>query len=278
VTRPNFIVIGAMRAGTTALFEYLRAHPDVYVPDLKELNFFWERWDKGITWYEAQFAAATHERAIGELSPEYTMYPNRPGVAERIAKLLPDVRLIYLMRDPIARMRSNYIWRLAAGSEHRPISEAFLSDPTYVWMSSYALQIHEYLRYFDRTRLKLVLSEDLRNRRAETLGEIYDFLGVDASVKPANIEREYNEPRPMKPRPAFRMIGGAMIRARVVLGKEFVPSPIPERYRALVTMPISASETTIPDDLRQAMTDAVRSDVARLAELMPPEFEGWGLV
>ena len=123
MTRPNFIVIGAMRAGTTALFEYLRAHPDVYIPELKELNFFWERWKRGIGWYESQFAGATDEKAIGELSPEYTFYPARRGVAERIAKLLPDVKLIYLMRDPIARMRSNYVWRVAAGSESRPMRQ-----------------------------------------------------------------------------------------------------------------------------------------------------------
>ena len=277
MTRPNFIVIGAMRAGTTALFEYLRAHPQVYVPDLKELNFFWERWQRGIGWYESQFAAAKDEKAIGELSPEYTIYPSRRGVAERIAKLLPDVRLVYLMRDPIARMRSNYIWRLAAGSEHRSMKEAFLKDPTYTWMSSYALQIHEYLRYFDRSRLLLVLSEDLRDRRSETLEEVYGFLGVDP-VTPPNLDREYNEPRPNKPRPGFRMLGGAIIRAQTFMGKEFVPGRLPPRYRALISTPIAAEETTMPDDLKQAMADVLRSDVARLAELMPPGFDGWGLL
>jgi len=278
MTRPNFIVIGAMRAGTTALFEYLRAHPEVYIPDLKELNFFWERWNRGIGWYESHFAGVKNEKAIGELSPEYTMYPARRGVAERIAKLLPDVRLIYMMRDPIARMRSNYIWRLAAGSEHRPMKEAFIEDPTYFWMSSYALQIHEYLRFFDRSRLMLVLSEELREKRAETLRDVYGFIGVDQDAMPPNLDSEYNEPRPIMPRTAFRVLGGAIIRTQTFFGKEFVPGRLPPRIRPYISRPIEPEETTIDDDLRNAMASVLRPDVAKLGELMPPGFDGWGLL
>ena len=278
MTRPNFLVIGAMRAGTTSLFEYIRHHPQIFVPAAKELSFFGEHWDRGMAWYEAHFDGAGDALAIGEASPQYTMYPNRRGIAERIAKSLPDVRLIYLLRDPIERARSDYVWRLAEGMEHRPIAQALLSDPTYVWMSSYAMQIHEYLRFFDRSRILLVVTEDMRDRREETLRHVFEFLGIDAAWKPPNLETNYNEPRPTKPRASFRKLGSVIIRARVAMGWEFTPRQLPARYRRWISEPVSRSETLIPDGIRGALADAFRADLLQLRELMPPGFEAWGLL
>jgi hypothetical protein len=278
LTRPNFIVIGAARAGTTSLFQYLRSHPDVYMAPAKELIFFWERWHLGIDWYESQFAGAHGEKAIGEASPGYTIYPARRGVAERIAKTLPDAKLIYLMRDPVARIYSNYKFRYALGTENRPIGEALTKDPTYVWMSSYALQIHEYLRYFDRSQIQLLLNEDLRDDRERTLRETFSFLGVDASWTPPNIAEEYNPPRPMRPRPAFRLLGDVIIRARTLLGFEYKQAMLPEHWRPYISKPVDTSRMQMSDELRRAMADALRADVAQLAELMPDGFNGWGLL
>jgi sulfotransferase family protein len=278
VTRPNFLIIGAMRAGTTALYEYLNGHPQIFMAAQKELRFFWEQWDLGVGWYESHFEAAGDAIAVGEASPEYTMYPGRRGVAERIAKTLPDVRLIYLMRDPIERMRSDYVWRLAEGMEHRPIADALLADPSYTWTSSYALQIDEYLRYHDRSRILLVLSEDLRARRAESLRTIFEFLGVDPEWIPPNLENDYNEPRPNKPRRSFRVAGGLLIRAAVAAGWRYRPRVLSPRVRALMTEPILPSESVLPDDLRAALGDVLRSDLIRLRELMPAGFDAWGIV
>jgi len=260
------------------MFEYLRHHPQIFVPRAKELSFFGEHWDRGLAWYESQFAGAGDAVAIGEASPQYTMYPSRRGIAERIAKSLPDVRLIYLMRDPIERARSDYVWRLAEGMEHRPIAHALLSDPTYAWMSSYAMQIHEYLRFFDRSRILLVVTEDMRDRREETLSGVFEFLGIDANWKPPNLQTNYNEPRLNKPRTSFRRIGGAIIRARVAMGWEFKPRQLPERYRRWISQPITRSETVVPDDIRAALVDVFRSDLLQLREMMPSGFEAWGLL
>jgi hypothetical protein len=278
VTRPNFIVIGAARSGTTSFFEYLRLHPEIYMAPAKELIFFWERWHLGIDWYESQFAGAGDAKAIGEASPGYTIYPARRGVAERIARTLPDVKLIYLMRDPVARIHSNYKFRYALATENRPINEALVSDPTYMWMSSYALQINEYLRFFDRSRILLLLNEDLRDRREATLQKTFSFLGVDDTWEPPNIATEYNPPRPMRPRPAFRLLGDAIIRTRLLFGWEYAPAQLPERLRPYISKPIDPALMRMSDDLRRAMSDVLRADVAKLAELMPPGFDGWGLL
>jgi hypothetical protein len=100
---PNLIVIGAMKAGTTSLHAYLSLHPEIFMSANKEPRFFTEEWNwhKGLEWYEAQFPERVTIR--GESTPDYTKLPEIRNVPERIHSLIPDVRLIYLVRDPIDR-------------------------------------------------------------------------------------------------------------------------------------------------------------------------------
>jgi hypothetical protein len=91
---PNFVVIGAMKAGTTSLYRYLRAHPQAFMPEAKGLNIVADRhWGRGLGRYEAQFAGAGGPVAVGEAWPIHAMYPAFAGVADSIAEVLPQVRL-----------------------------------------------------------------------------------------------------------------------------------------------------------------------------------------
>ena len=136
MTLPTFLIIGTMKGGTTSLHRYLRQHPEVFMPERKELNFFLDEyagppidppeernWSRGITWYERQFAGAERERAVGEASANYSRYPTYPGVAERIAEVVPQMKLIYLMRNPIDRVLSHYLHDFANGREQRPLHD-----------------------------------------------------------------------------------------------------------------------------------------------------------
>jgi hypothetical protein len=94
---PNFLVIGAMKGGTTALYRYLQPHPEVFMPPVKALEFFVAEanWRRGAQWYRRQFAGAgSNEVAVGEASNAYTKYPRFMGVPERIAAQIPDVRMV----------------------------------------------------------------------------------------------------------------------------------------------------------------------------------------
>jgi hypothetical protein len=191
---PNFIVIGAMKSGTTSLFHYLQAHPQAYLSPLKEVEFFVEEknWKRGFDWYRAQFAGADPEAiAIGEASTAYTKYPEYDGVPERIATHIPEARLIYVVRDPIERIRSHFQHRVLAGAERRPVEVAVLEDPRYLHCSSYAMQLERYLPHFERDQLMIVRSEDLRSARLETMRSIYGFLGIDPDLVPDTLEREF---------------------------------------------------------------------------------------
>ena len=176
---PTFLVIGGTKCGTTSLFGYLDGHPDVFMAR-KELRFFTEEheWRRGPSWYRAQFAGARGFAAVGEASNAYTRDPVYAGVPERIAATLPDVRLLYLVRDPMRRLESHYRHRLATGTEWRDAEAALRADPGYVAASCYGRQLRPYLDRFARERILVVQSERMFAAPERWLARICDFVGV----------------------------------------------------------------------------------------------------
>ncbi|MFQ5516517.1 MAG: sulfotransferase domain-containing protein [Acidimicrobiia bacterium] len=186
---PDFLVIGAMKAGTTSLWQYLRSHASVFMPDSKEIHFFSRHWDEGLDWYHAQFDAAGAGQTVGEASTTYSMFPRYEGVAARIGEVLPQVKLIYVLRHPMERIRSHWRDDTAKGLERRPIDRAVLENPNYVDFTRYAMQIEQYMGHFDRHQMLIVGSDDLRNDRRRVLGDVFGFLGV-ADRTPPDVDRE----------------------------------------------------------------------------------------
>src|SRR5918992_682833 len=124
---PNLIVIGAQKCGTSALHHYLHLHPDICMSAQKELNFFVEskNWSKGLAWYESNFRGKDGKAKIyGEASPDYTGYPAAPGVPARMHSIVPDAKLILMVRHPVDRIISQYIHLRGSGVETRSLSEA----------------------------------------------------------------------------------------------------------------------------------------------------------
>jgi hypothetical protein len=281
---PNFLVIGAMKAGTTSLYHYLRAHPEVFMPGIKELDFFAEEgnWRRGWGWYARQFRDAGKAVAVGEASTVYTKYPEYRAVPERIAAHLPDARLIYVVRDPIERIRSHYQHRVAVGAEKNPVGRAVLENPTYLNFSRYTFQIEQYLPHFSRDRLLVITSESLRGDRLDTIRRVYAFLGVSADFVPSTLDQEFyrTEGRPVFPsavwalrRTAKRWIPGAK------RFKEFVDSIGVGRHRRISSDQQTgrSDQLSIPDDVRRILERELRDDVRRIRQYLPVGFDGWGL-
>lgn len=182
---PNLVIIGAMKAGTTSLRHYLDQHPAIAMAR-GGLNFFSaeHNWHRGVAWYAAQFDARAAIR--GEQSPRYTNYPHQAGVPARMAAVLPHATLLYLVREPIARLVSHWRHFVAEGLETRslPAALAALDDNPYVDRGRYATQIAQYLPYFARGP-HIVFHEDLRDRRGETLRRLFTLLGVDPDFETA---------------------------------------------------------------------------------------------
>jgi hypothetical protein len=277
---PNFLVIGAMKAGTTSLYNYLGHHPQIFMPARKEPNFFVDeedvgRWNRGLGWYEQLFEGAEGAVAVGEASITYTLYPYFQGVPARISEVLPDVRLIYLVRHPIDRIVSHFWQRVRNGREREPsIDKALLVNPSYVDASRYAMQIEQYLEHFPLERILIVKSEDLRSQRESTLGRIFAFLGVDGGRMPDGLVREHNRGAQRRRRrpvaTALRHVPGYRLAATIA------PNPV-KRFKDKVTTEEMGDPPPIPNHLRRELEDALREDVHRLRTYMGGDFDGWGI-
>lgn len=220
---PDFLIVGAQRAGTTALYEYLRRHPAVTGPAWKEVNFFDVHYRRGEAWYRGHFPIGARRRGldpiVGEASPSYLFHPLAPA---RVRALLPEVRLIALLRNPIARAHSHYHHEVDLGREPLAFEDALereeermrgelermLADPAYVshawWNFSYlargryAEQLERWLAVFPREQLLVLPSELLFDRPAETYARILEFLGAaphELGSYPRVFGRDYSEMR-----------------------------------------------------------------------------------
>lgn len=283
---PNFLIIGAMKAGTTSLYHYLRAHPQVFMPQYKAPEFFVEEsnWHRGIDWYRKQFASAESGAvAIGEASNSYAKYPRYRGVPKRIAAHIPEARLIYVIRDPIDRIRSHYQTKVAEGTKVAPFEAAIFDDPTYIDYSRYALQIGQYMEYFQREQLLIITAEALRNSRQATLRRVYEHLGVDMDFVPSNLDREFYQTKDraaLSPIPLWLRKG---LKKYLPASKRFkeLENNIFRKLNRLrgraEKAPNRAQSFTIPDAVRERLARLLEDDVQRLRSYMGPDFDGWGI-
>jgi hypothetical protein len=275
--RPTFLVIGAQKSGTTSLHAYLAAHPRVFMSEPKELDFFpaERNWGRGVHWYEGHFERAEGHDAVGEASPSYSMDPLFPGVPGRIAAILPECRLVYVMRHPVERTRSHYLHRVWRGYESRPIEEALFAYPPYVDNSRYAHQISRYLEHFPRERLLLITAERLRSDREGAIGSVLEFLGIHDSPAQADLGEEHHRAADKRVPAVFgpRLRRTPLFRAAA----RIAPRRVKEVYMRRMAHPLDPSMAELPDDLRRRLEDQFAEDARELVPLMDPGFDAWGL-
>lgn len=205
-TLPNVVVIGAMKSGTTALHRYLDHHPQIGMTSLKETNFFtgpteaphadaesWWRtgqWHRGLDWYRSLFDARAPIR--GETSPGYTS-PDHPEVAARMASVLPDARLVYLVRDPVERAVSQYDHHRREGTEERSLESAVLDhNSQYVARGRYFDRLRPFLEHFPREQILVVVQERLLVDRRRELGRVYQHVGADGRWWDDGLEQRWH--------------------------------------------------------------------------------------
>lgn len=190
---PTFFVVGAAKAGTTSLNNYLRAHPEIEMAEPREPHLMVAPGDPGIRGYVNLFSGGKEIR--GDCSPGYSVYPYRPAVSEHIRQVVPEARLIYLVRDPVERVIAYYAQTFAFGKQRRSLEEAVdPSDSTNYYMagSSYATQLEVYLRRFDQEQILVLDQHDLRHGRRDALRRVFDHVSADPDHWDAELELEFN--------------------------------------------------------------------------------------
>jgi hypothetical protein len=276
---PNVIVIGAQKAGTTALHDYLDLHPEVAMAVDKELDFFVDP-DCGQRTEEYASFFDGRSPLRGETSPRYTMDPIAQGVPGRIRATVPEVKLIYLVRDPIERALADYAQYAAVWEAVTP-GEAFrdLGDPydRYTAPGLYARQLERYLGVFPPEQIMVVDQAELLQDRRSVLREVFRFIGADEDFESPDFDRLLNTSASRRrTTQAWRRMRGSRIAG---LAKRLPPQPRRVTLgiaRRLVSRPAKPPPEPTPE-LRERLRATFEADVARLRELTGRDFETWQL-
>jgi hypothetical protein len=288
--KPNLFLIGAMKSGTTYLNKLLGAHPAIfmccpeepsYFVDPRQLRALWpEAWDCGF-WrseenYLRLFQTAPDVVLLGEASTSYTKRPLVSGVPERIRSFNPDARFIYLLRDPVERTISHYWHMVWFHAERRRILEAVRSEPQYLDISYYAMQVRPYLELFGRERVAVLTFEQLTAAPVPTMQSLYGWLGLDGST--ADISG-FEEAENVTPE-VLRMASGYGVLRRLQKSRPlrylmpWLPAIVRQVGLRLATKPVrrrAVATTDTVDFLRPIQ----RQQTEELMQLLGRDFPEW---
>lgn len=291
---PNFLVIGAPKAGTTSLFYYLDQHPEVYMCPMKEVGFFWayggyqpkgpgnerlrHRVITELPRYEALFQGVKNEKAIGEASVRYLASPNSPAL---IRQFIPGAKLIVSLRQPAERAFSAFVHNLTDGVEPcTDFAEALAQEKQglregwtqarYYQNGCYATSLKRYLEYFDREQLHISLFEDLRDDTLGLMAGIYAFLGVSTGFIPDTTHR-YNVSGLIR-NPLLRILWARMSKLRAAVRPFFSPRA---RYQVAEWVMQDTVKPKFSPELRAELNEYYRDEIEQLQDLLQRDLSHW---
>ena len=266
---PNFVIIGAMKGGTTSLYRYIASHPDVVPSSIKETNFFRtvDDFNKGLNWYKSLFKK--NGKLAFEASTNYTKRHIFPGVPARMHSVLPETKLIYVLRDPMERFVSHYVHNYAHGRESRPFSETIREpESNYLQTSRYYYQIQAFLEYYSDKQLFLIESERLRKDTVGVVNDVFNFLELSPKYETDVLEKRFHVSSEKK---------------RISLLEKKLMSRTNNPYLQagirLVTTPLRKSiewPSLSPVD-RSILTETIAPDIEKLRRFSGLEFSDWSL-
>ncbi|MEX2556740.1 MAG: sulfotransferase domain-containing protein [Actinomycetota bacterium] len=267
---PDFVIIGAMRAGSTTLARAVGAHPGVFMPAKKELHFFDWKFDRGTDWYREQFRSAEPGAVLGEATPIYIVYRD---AMERLAATVPGTRLIAVLRDPASRAYSHYWYNRMLGFEPLPFREALAAEAgrpantpdrrtfDYVERGRYLSQLLRVCELFPRDALHVLLLEDLNRTPAETYRSLFRFLGIDETFVPTNAEHALNSHAEYRSK-ALAKVSRAL------------PDPLRRVARRFNRKDVRYPP--MDEDVRRELDERFAEDNRALAAWLGRELIGWG--
>ena len=242
---PDFLILGAQKAGTTALYAYLRWHPGITGPSWKEVSYFDRHYRRGSSWYRGHFPLRPGERLVGEASPGYLFHPLAP---KRVKATVPDAKLIALLRNPVDRAFSHYHHEVALGREPLSFEQAIEAEPertrgeeerlarepdsfsqawwdyTYLARGRYAEQLERWLAVFPPEQLLVLPSEELAAEPARAYARVLEFLGAprhELGDYPRVYEQEYGAMDAATRRRLVDYFGEPNRRLYDLLGRDF---------------------------------------------------------
>jgi hypothetical protein len=265
--KPDFLIIGAMKCGTSTVQAQLAAQSGVFMTTPKEPNFFSDDavYHQGMAWYEHLFSPARPTDLKGEASTHYTKLPTYPDTLKRMQAALPAVRLIYVIRNPVQRAVSHYIHEWTeARMGHDPL-EAFRSHPELVDYGRYGMQIAPFIKAYGADQVLLTSLEQLKTDPSREFSRICSFLGAPEQatwqhdLEAQNVSSERARALPFQ----GLLIDNPVART---LRRRLVPKAIRTRIRQARTM---QTRPELPASMRATLEAQFLEDRAQLTGFFP---------
>lgn len=262
------------------MHHYLAAHPEIEMTNPKEPHLLCGPPDFRDRLFVYSQVLGGDAAIRGEVSPGYATYPFNAEVPDRIKAIVPEARLVYLVRDPIERAVAHYAQHLMWRLEDRELAAAL--DPgagsVYVAASRYATQVEAYLRRFDEEQLLVVDSAELRDRRAESLRRVFAHVGADPGYWDPAFEIEHYGRADDNLRPP----SGEIALSRSAVYRRALRPLLPERLRTAVRLRARRAfgEQVIPEatpELRSRLAEALAPEAERLRALTGERFASWSV-
>lgn len=275
MTLPNFIVAGAPKAGTHSLYDYLRKHPDIFMTAIKEPRYFAFKGTRDryrfpietLAEYEALFDKVAGQKAIGEAS---SVYMASPFAADRIKALIPDVKLIFTLREQVQRTFSIYHMNLRARGANEGLNFLQAMEADHMLRRKYSECLKPFFDNFPRENIKIILFEDLSKNTAATVRGLYDFLGVDPDFTP---DLKVSNPGGVpKSRRLHRIMSDDRLRAAA---RALLPENAIERLKGLRNMNLSREKMIMTEAERAAAFAFFEEDVRRTQEMVGIDLSHW---
>lgn len=284
---PNFLIIGAEKAGTSSLYSYLNQHPQIYMSPIKEPQFFTFEGEKlnysypvvitNLEDYCNLFQKVPKGIVTGEASPSYIYSPK---ASERIRYHIPDAKLIAILRHPAERAYSNFVFSLQRGHEPlKDFAQALQAEETridnnwgfrwhYKHKGFYYVQMKRYFDKFDRKQIKVYLFEDLIANPIKILKDIFQFLGVEETFNP-DVSIKYN----VSGIPNHDII--PLLMTRLKLMSPVIKQLFSAKLRSSIKSKLFHKAPPLSPELRGQLIAVYREDILKLQELIQQDLSRW---
>lgn len=276
---PDFIGLGAQKAGTSWIYACLHEHPSIYIPE-KEMHFFSRdrNWSKGWDWYAKRFNKAGSDQIKGEFSTSYLIDPAAP---QRIAKHCSHSKLLVCLRNPVDRAWSGYMNHIRTGTIPKSCSfvEARNLQPDIIEHSRYSEQIQRYLDLSLGDRLVILIYDDLNKNPRKFISEIYRSLEVDEGFVPSHLNRKVNVARAPKSillEKGMTLISEFLRKCRLEkLVWKIKSSNWPNRIRKWNTVPSRYAPPKMSLSIREQLVQTFEVDVQYVENMTNRCFDEW---
>lgn len=289
--KPNLFGIGASKCGTTSFYHLLKRHPNICMSSKKETSYFALAEEKREDVdYEAFFAHCKDKPVIGEVSPIYSELHVVPWVPEKIYNFNPHANIVYLVRNPIERLKSAWKQTLSTGHWKRKVyksrfgldipkmslnfEEAIFSYPPFIESCKYWDQLKGYKKYFPDAQIKVIVFEDFINQTHEVINNVFDFLGLS----PYNVRESEKQYNPSKGKQMVDPKLSLLLDSRAFksLIKPLVPNLLKSKFERLIHKEVP-QDFEIDDPIKFKIKEELESDINNILKYANKDIDFWDL-